>query len=214
MSHPTDLADIVRTGLGQLATDPAGCLSLHTRRGIWTSFGPFVFDDRERAVPCSGLVRRVHLAVLAVRHVLPLWEKHFREDRQLHDMLEIAQAYVHGDVAYDMAHQANEKGWFHADNVSAICFDRKDDPGQRAAFVCYAASKAVVTALYDEILALHRLEHASEADIDPYELDAASYAAAAIAGGHVKAKDASTDRRREFWRWYLEAAVPLARDAA
>jgi len=159
-------------------------------------------------------VRRVYLAALAVRHVLPLWEKHFREDRQPHDMLEIAQAYVHGDVAYDMARRANEKGWVHADNVSAICFDRRDGPGQRAAFVCYAASKAVATALYDEMLALHRLECACEGDIDPYELDAASYAAAAFAGGHVKAPETSKDRRREFWRWYLEAAVPLARDAA
>jgi len=48
----------------------------------------------------------------------------------------------------------------------------------------------------------------TELDIDPDDWDACFYASAAVTGGATWENIGQPDMRREFWHWYLTAAVP------
>jgi len=50
----------------------------------------------------------------------------------------------------------------------------------------------------------------TDAVVDPHKSDASAYAAIAYAGGPVGWPDADADRRLDFWRWWLDDAVPYA----
>jgi len=60
-----------------------------------------------------------------------------------------------------------------------------------------------------------RIDYAvSDGAVDPYQSDAAYFAAIACAHGSVRAPTADPTKRWEFWTWWLDEAVPAAWDAA
>lgn len=73
-------------------------------------------------------------------------------------------------------------------------------------FACWAAAKAVATG--------RRLwaDAPSEMDIEPVEWDAPFLASLAISGGAVWEGIGDTERRRRFWEWVLNEAVPQAEE--
>jgi hypothetical protein len=78
-------------------------------------------------------------------------------------------------------------------------------------YVGFAAANTVTTALNDERFhPLNIEDHLLDDDLDPYQWDASFYAAGAYAGGFTWEEGSSVVRRREFWEWYLDEAVPLA----
>jgi hypothetical protein len=83
-----------------------------------------------------------------------------------------------------------------------------------AAYVGFAAINAVVVALFDE--ETEELDDDGnvilDQDLDPFTWDTSFYAAAAYSENEPE--ENKIQKRREFWLWYLNDAVPLAYQAA
>ncbi len=47
-----------------------------------------------------------------------------------------------------------------------------------------------------------------DADVDPYELDTTFFASSSYAGGTIWQEESDPIRRKEFWGWYLDQAIP------
>jgi hypothetical protein len=156
------------------------------------------------------------LAIAAVERVLPPWDGHFPGDDWPRRMIDAARGYLAGSVSFEEAERAWVEGWSRGDSVNNESFDRGDEQGIDLALVCYAASRAVFAALYDERFDPGRAAGSGEEDgeIEPDEQDAAYIAAAAVAGGYLKDPRSDKAARREFWEWYLAEAVPAAWAAA
>ena len=176
-------------------------LALRQRRRIWAELGPP--SEAESTPPFSiGRRRRGALAILCGRYVLPIWEAACPNDRRPHDILQAAHLYLQ--------HQGNEptlramKGRLetHVDNLLSRTEHASD------AYAAASAARAASTALHDETFGEGTGEEDTDVDLDPYQWDASFYASMAVSKGAPWDKNTSGGRRRQFWRWYLEQAVP------
>lgn len=197
-----DVGRAVRDGHAALAADPDGSLPLSNRRQIWSAFGP-VERDGARAVVTDALRRRVALAELAVRRVLPTWEAALPGDGRATEMLDAARQYLAGTLEFGAASSAKHRFWGHDEGLIG-------GPAMNALYVGYAAAGVVTVALRDQPGAAPGdvPPGTRDEDLDPYQWDASFYAAAAAAG-EVPGEDGSDPARcRAFWAWYLDEAVP------
>jgi hypothetical protein len=123
-------------------------------------------------------------------------------------MLKGAEALLDRSTARDRVEADKDSFWVEVENLQS------DSPDQRmaATYVGFAAAKTVTRALYDEDFQTID-DREKDDDLDPYMWDADFYAAGAAAGGFPWEESSSVARRREFWQWYLEHAVPSAYEA-
>jgi hypothetical protein len=209
MPLPNKLTDLLRVAGHEVARDPCGALTLARRQEIWTALGPVRRRGR-RALRGPGLLRRFAVASQCVRQALPLWEGSRREDDMPQRLLQTAERYLARRVPFAKAKKLIGEGWLHADNVSVELADRNDLKGQSVTLVCYAASRALLVAVWDERFEPGMPPFAGEDTYgsgDPESMDVSYLVAAARSGGWPTQGDPGVKRRREFWRWYLEQAV-------
>ena len=74
-----------------------------------------------------------------------------------------------------------------------------------AGFSCWATAGEVVSPADDGLSSA-----ISELDLSPEDWDACFFASLAVSGGATWDRIGDPEARREFWRWYLEEAVPRA----
>jgi hypothetical protein len=185
----------------------SGELVLPARKLIWSAMGPCKMEGT-RAIVGPGLQRRTRLAVLAVRHVLPIWERALPTNREPQRMLEIAEEYL-GQVI-DFRTAWNLKNQFWGELESGRISDRRSI----AIAVGFGAAKVVTTALNDQLLDSDNLEsELLDHNLDPYQWDASFYASVAYAGSAPWQAELNADGRRKFWEWYIKVAVPRAWDS-
>jgi hypothetical protein len=205
---PSELNESLKVARESLASTHDGQLILGSRQRIWAAMGP-LWHLQKFAILAEGLERRAALAIACVNHVLPLWEERLPDDRSPHDLLTLIGRYLRGEVDPETVGKAGIDLWTHVENLGY-----KDRGVLGAALsVGDAASNAALTALYDENFDPASIDpEASDEDRDPYEWDAAFYAAIAYAGGNPisYAKQFDPTRLRAFWAWYLDVAVPAA----
>ncbi|MEU6402925.1 Imm5 family immunity protein [Streptomyces sp. NPDC046985] len=77
-------------------------------------------------------------------------------------------------------------------------------PAVAAGLACWAVNR---DALVGEFSADPEL---SEMDMDSEDWDPSFFASVAMAGGAVWEESGDSEKRREFWHWYLEDAAPRA----
>jgi len=183
-------------------------LPLGYRRAIWAALGPRMDDTR--LAPTIGTRRRTHLAELTTRKVLPMWERTWPSDKRPERLLMLANGVLDGIVEPSVARA--ERRRFHA-HLEDIGYGNQ--PLQIASAPGYAAIATLNTALRDEIFDPFHVDYAvTDAAVDPQESDASSYAAIAYAGGPAGWPDADAGERLDFWRWWLDEAVPRAWSSA
>jgi hypothetical protein len=190
-----ELNAVIQQALQSVDDDPEHDLRLGLRQAIWQAFGP------RRESP--GQLRRVTLAVLAIRHVLPLWDAAFADPTFPRRLLTSAeQASQQGTDREQLLQQLNA-AWERADELAM-------ESGSAAAAVGYGAVQALTVALQDEHFDPDAVDLSAVDSPDIQENDASFFAAAAYADGPRWREQSSRERRREFWRWWLTQAVPEA----
>lgn len=199
---PQTLSDPVEAASEALRDDSEGHLALPLRRRVWAAMGPALRDENDRPHG-AGHRRRTSLAVLCVRHVLPLWEAAYPDNDGPQRMLALAEQVLSGAAPPDAADRS--RGQFWTDVESLVYEDQLFVPS----YVGYAAVDAVTTAQVDE-----EVEGFDEGELDENldadQWDASFFASLAFASGAPGEQGSDPARRREFWRWYLREAVPAA----
>lgn len=202
MTLPQSLSDRIATASEGLEGDKEGHLALPHRRRVWAALGPALRDENGRPHG-AGHRRRTSLAVLCVRHVLPLWEAAYPNNDGPQRMLALAEQVLSGAAPPDASDRSRGQFWTEMDDL--VYRDQLFIPAP----VGYAAVNAVTTAQVDEEVEGFD-EGELDENLDAYQLDASYLASLAFASGAPGEQGSDPARRREFWRWYLREAVPAA----
>lgn len=145
------------------------------------------------------------LALLAGRHVLPLWRRARPGDALPARLLALAAGHLAGAVPAPMAQRAADKAW---DRLERLGRDFARAPS--GFYAGEAAYRALTAALgrppFGDVTVTAQ---DTEDDLDPYCADTAHWAARACASSASDAHDEAV-RRCTFWRWWLNVAVPAS----
>lgn len=189
-----DVAMAIANARSEVATDAAGILSLKTRKQVWNALAAGLDEH-------VALAARVTLDALCVRRVMPIWASRFDPD-EIEAMLSLAEAVVAGNVDANDAAQTRDR--FYTDVVDNR--DYGNDPS--ALYVGHAAANTVIEAMTPSYVdAMPQADDDEELDPESY---LPCYLAACAAAGGMNDRPASSERRRAFWLWYLDEAVPTA----
>lgn len=208
MTLPRTLQTLMTEALESVRRHPQHDLLLGYRQAIWAAFGPALHPgqpDSEAAL--VGHQRRVFLAVLTVRHVLPIWLKVWPNNKSPQRLLTHVEEVMKGEMSKDMALDAINRWWDVVDELGARSQNM-------AVTVGFAALQALATAAVDEMFEPDDIDVALTDSEEFDNNDASFYAAVAYANGpiwKIAAKPKSDSAKRaQFWQWWLTEAVPAA----
>lgn len=194
-----ELSEALTRAHRALEADPHGILSVGHRNEIKRALVP---DGDEHV----GLLRRVMLNDLCVRRVLPLWYAAYPDDRRPERMLELARQLSRGQIESRAA--LSEEGRFWVDAVDNWEYDPETEDAVGVALAsCNSVVQAAVTSIDEAAPAGDEDDEAH----DPYTEDPAYSCASSAAGGsNDQLEHSDAGKRRAFWTWYLDEAVPAA----
>ncbi len=195
MPLATPLAHVLRHSVAALAQHPYHDLNIGYRHAIYQALG--LPRSRQHMPMPVGQKRRVQLALLTVRHVLPHWEALYPTNRRPHRLLHATEALLLGtrtdvdDILPDFF------DLFYADNAG-------DEIG-------LAATWALHVARADNKWTPNHLNYdLNDSQLSGPDHDTAFFAAIAYTNGPWWGEGSSKAKRFEFWTWWLTDAVPSA----
>ncbi|AFZ10528.1 hypothetical protein Osc7112_6374 (plasmid) [Oscillatoria nigro-viridis PCC 7112] len=176
--------------------DSKGELPASYRGKIYKVIGD-CFDNNSQ----NAHVIRSRLELSCAWKVLGIWESCELTDDSARKLLEMAENFLRN--------KGDRKTLETFDNFFYDKLENLMDNGQEyfiAAYAGYASSSAISTVLYDiNFDTLYR----SEIEIDPDDWTACFNASLAYCGGATWEEGVGDDlKRREFWEWFLNDAVP------
>ncbi len=177
------LSETQKLALQAVESDPNKHLRLGWRQKIWADL-----NARQRTA----------LAVIGVRHVLPLWRQRYPDS----DIPDVALSTI----------DASEQAEIFDELWGAVVHLSVEQPFPEVA-VGFAAVQALSTAMYDESFDAEDLDSDREDGDDPESFDSAYYASIAAAHGQPGAPGSDPQLRLEFWKWWLTDAVEAAKNA-
>jgi len=150
------------------------------------------------------------LALLSAHHVLPLWQQHRTGEVLPARLLTVAEAVLIGTLPIPTARHEAENAWSYFEHLY-------EQIPEDITISSYDAGFAAVIALFE---VLGQTPFRSGVDVseavddylDLWHSDTAQWAAEAYAGaGSDNVPD--PDRRRAFWTWWCNEALPMAWEA-
>jgi hypothetical protein len=160
------------------------------------------------------------LGILTARYVLPIWHaalpiwteipQDLPDDNLLPDrLITLAETILAGTADLQAAWQEVNDHWYVVGNIGYEFTDRDDVP-LAAYFACDAALRALYEALNTDFLDQIpvQADYTDETVPDEWR-DSASSAVMAYAGGG-KVEPVDLLKRRLFWEWWLQEAIPTA----
>jgi len=182
-----------------LINEPNGRLLLIYRRKIWAALG-LRTKEGNKAVITTPLIRRVKLAELCAKKVLPVWNEVYSAEYDAEDILELTKDYLDGMDTW--------KNCYEDFNDFMGCLIGLEDGPIKP----YAAGRSIAhvlsAALYDEKFDLENMEPNFEEDREVDRWDASFAASVAESGLYWYEDENNIEKRRAFWNWYLDEAVP------
>jgi len=200
---PYELRKLIEEALKSVRCHPQHDLNLGHRQAIWAALGPS--RHTQKTMGNEGHKRRVLLAVLAVRHVLPIWHQVWPDDQTPPRILAYVSQVMKGKMSQKAALRDIDRFWEYIDLLGS-------QTKNMAAAVGFAAVQALTTAVVDEFFDPDEIE-LNLTDSEEFESnDASFHAAVAYANGPIWEIDASpapnSEKRQQFWEWWLTEAVP------
>ncbi|WP_300713577.1 Imm5 family immunity protein [uncultured Acetatifactor sp.] len=177
-----------------------GALSFPGRRRLWEAMGPLEPREQDSGTPRSltgPLKKRAELALACAKKVSRIWCAFDGEDKRPRHLMKQTRAYLDGKISAEALSAESDV----IDDFMIIV----EDEGDSATAAALAAWDALVVALEDESLLEPWCADATDADLDPYDWDAAKNAAMAwrdAGSGGNPGKRAV--REMKYWAWYLE----------
>lgn len=196
---------LIEDALVAMHRHPTHDLILGYRYAIKATFGPRYYPLIASDESQAGHRKRTLLTIKTTQHVLPLWKSAFPNNDTPDLLLEKARQVLSGKYSREVAFQEVGEAWSYMDSF----LFGLTETDQAVAIVGYASVKAVAIAVEDEpIDAAYVNLDLTDEEIDAYDHDGAFEACLAYAGGPPWRPESSSDKRREFWEWWLLEAVP------
>lgn len=176
--------------------DQRGDLSSIDRKKIYEKIDELSAGEHNNA----GYYRRVKLELICAWKVLDKWEYQLT-DNSARELLELAEKSLKGEVESQELQDKTNHLYIQAEDLM--------DKGEQyfmaayAGFACISAANAVLYDIDLDIIGIPEIE------IDPDDWTACFYACAAYCGGATWEEAVGDDlKRREFWEWFLNEAIP------
>jgi hypothetical protein len=200
-----DLEEAIIEGARAVIDSDDHDLPLGLRQAIWSCLG----DHASREGPVTlGQIRRHELAKIAVRKVLPFWQKHFPVGK-IEEILAKGDDVLAGRLSRSAARKLFEE--YQACDESLMSGPESTADAANALLVCAAATGALYVALWDERFSSWEIDSSlPNNSIDAFDFDTALTASIVYANGGPWDKSADPIKRRDFWLWWLKEAVPAA----
>jgi hypothetical protein len=199
MKNPTftSLDEVIEKALTAVGRHPKHDLDLGYRHAIWANLESAT--DKTIQGKTVGARRRLLLAILSARKVLPLWEKVEPYDKTPHQCLAKAERSMFEDIET-----------LQDDYIAAISI-LDNLPYEPTLMAGYSAVKTLATAIWDERFNVNEIDYSlTNEDLDPDYTDSALFASCAYADGSIWEEGSNPNKRRRFWEWWLIEAVPKA----
>jgi hypothetical protein len=207
MSLPEKLDIIIDQAHEAVHRHPQHNLELGHRYAIFSAFGSF--KDTPPYLDKNGWKRRLTLAIETTRHVLPLWKEALPHNTIPQMILTKAEKGLNSIGNEEQVWKIRNTTW-----VQLLDLGYKNEELQSILGAGFAALQALTVALQDEQFDGSEITlDTKDQDIDPETLDASFFAASAFAHGTIWEEESSSPKRREFWEWWLNEAVPSAWNA-
>jgi hypothetical protein len=200
-----ELKDLLNKANYEVNNHPKGQLILPLRKEIYRLMGEHSEDNEGRVLRTDGFLRRLNLAILCVNYVLPVWNSVMPDNNTPDTLLKSINEYLSGHKDWDSLWELQNDFWAVLDNY--MCDD--NDYGA-SIYVGHSSINAVMVALNDEDLGEEDYINIYDEDLDPYTWDTAFYASLAYSENKQYDEGTKIQKRRDFWLWYLNNAVPLA----
>lgn len=152
----------------------------------------------------AGYLRRARLALICAREVLGYIEPYKDVQVDALTMLERGVAALSGKYALETLKKEN--GEFHTKVIDLFEYG---EVAFVAAYSGMATFAAINIILYDTNFDLIGED---EKGVPPDDWDASYYGALAVSGSAVWEGKGGIESRADYWRWYLEGAIPQAWD--
>jgi len=189
MAIPSELQKLIKDALESVRCHPQHDLNLGYRQ------------DK------VGHRRRAFLASLAIRHVLPIWNKAFPNDDTPEKILAEADQVMNGAVNEEVAIKDIDQFWKYLWKLAS-------STKNMAVAVGLGAVQALATAIQDESFDPDNIDYDATDSQEFDNNDASFFAAVAYANGPtwevVAEAESNPVKRQEFWEWWLAEAVPAA----
>lgn len=200
------IAVAIRAARAALAEDPDGLLHAFCRRRIWLAMGPS--DPLPKKMTAAHQCRAL-LALYCAEKVLPIWvEKWPRRKKPPQLLIKALEVVRLGSDPVTLKSEADHM-WTAGEDVQ---YQYGAGP---EAEVLFALSRAVTVTYHDEYFGEEdALQEVKDPLHDPWSWDAAYIAAEGHAQRHAPTPSETSARRREFWRFYLDEALPRALDTS
>ena len=184
--------------------EETGYLDLPYRKILWDSLGGENYGKTGKIEKITeGLKRRFRLSELCVNKIIHIWEFNTNNDPRLQKIMELANSYLDGKVSSDVLNNELEK--FNSFESKLI-----DNVFDIYPFVARAVSGVIGVALYDEAI-FQVTEDDSKDDWLDHEVFDVAWMVCAIysySDTGLLFQDYDDKKRKEFWNWYVDEAIP------
>lgn len=202
------LPEILETALNDakkaLDSDMQNRLHLPFRQRIWHAMGPNLRDQKD--IPFGvGLKRRTKLAILCAEKVMPIWFNKYPDDDDPVLIISTAEQVIEKQVDYDSGSKILDSFYVKTMNL------RQEDA--RPTLVGFCVSGALSTALVDCTDSEQIDDNQTDFDNDPETWECSVFASMAYANDQPEIGLYEADKMYEFWKWYIDEAVPQAYEA-
>lgn len=199
-----ELTELINIAKDEVNKHPNGELILPLRKSIYKLLGEHKDDEEGHAILTQGLLRRTELAIFCVNKVMPIWNNVLASDTTPSTILENIKEYIVGRLTWDYLWEIPNSYWTVLDNYII-----ENNNYDNALYVGYASINALYVVLNDEDFDEDN-EDLLDQDLDPYTWDTAFYSSLAYSESEQYNEETKIRKRREFWLWYLDEAIPKA----
>lgn len=198
------LSDVISLAKHEVIGNAKGELILPIRKKIWACLGEYEIDDKNRALVTSGLIKRTKLNILCIEHIIQFWNVTFPNDNTIVSLIQSINKYLNSEIDWQELWDIQNNTFTKFENMML------DEKFLLAGCVGIATLKALTTVLYDEKHIIFGKDSDYDESYDSYDWDTSYYSAMVYSGGGTWDENSDSTKRREFWLWYLDVAVPMA----
>jgi hypothetical protein len=152
----------------------------------------------------AGYYRRAKLAIACAYLSLNYLKAHKTAFDLAENILE--KSILTLQSQFDIKELESLNGYLYTASTNLTDQDEPDFKAVYAGFACFSAANVVLYDTNFDILG------SNEKESDPSDWEASYYASLAHCGGAIWEGVGDIDKRKEFWIWYLQVAMPFAWD--
>lgn len=182
---------ILRRLMDEVKLSSMGELSLPMRKILWNAL-------TEKEAASEKRLILTNLDIVCVQHASFMWSEKIGNLQAISTMLAVALDAAGGVIP--IAEALRKRDDFCVEIVEDRDYEAQEYP---VMFVGHAAANTIATAISDFTYDSSDLRH--DRDLDPEDYEPSYLIASAFAGGLDE--KGNSNRRREFWQWYLSDAI-------